>query len=162
PSSSASAPAFSGSTTIAISYSATDGGSGVDSVELWARAPGETSFARVATDTTNAGNFSYTAAVGDGSYAFYTVAVDKAGNREDLPASGDAVTVLDTQAPSSSGTAPASTRSTGITVSYGAADSGSGVDNVELWAQAPGENGFAKVATGGDGSFTYDAAAGDG
>ena len=41
----------------------------------------------MATDTTPgaSGTFSYTASGGDGTYGFFTVAVDKAGNREADP-----------------------------------------------------------------------------
>src|SRR5207248_9953284 len=98
---------------------------------------------------------------GDGSYAFYTVAVDKAGNREDAPATADSTTLLDQQAGSSSATSPQYSTSRTITVSYSASDRGAGVDEVELWAQAPGECAFAKVATANDSSFTYQAT-GDG
>src|SRR5207253_2815285 len=163
PASSASAPVVSSSSSISVSYSAADSGSGVDKVELWAEAPGETAFAKVATDTNGSGSFTYQAA-GDGSYAFYTVAVDKAGNREDAPSAADTTTLVDTHAAGSSATSPAYSTSTSITVSYNASDSGSGVDKLELWAQTPSATGFTKVATDttGGGSFTYEAAAGDG
>src|SRR5207253_3152942 len=159
-SSSASAPQSSASSTITISYGAADSGSGVDTVELWAATPSAGGFSKVATDTSGTGSFTYDATAGDGSYAFYTVAVDKAGNREDAPGTADATTLLDTHAPTSSASAPQSSSSSSISVSYSAADSGSGVDKVELWAEAPGETAFAKVATdtNGSGSFTYQAA----
>src|SRR5205085_2547925 len=49
--------------------------------------------------------FSYTATAGDGTYSFYTLATDKAGNVEPIPTSADEsvrvqTTVLDTAAPS--------------------------------------------------------------
>src|SRR5205823_5722645 len=111
PSSTATSPQYSASTAIARSYTADGGGSGVDKVELWAEAPGETAFAKVATDTTGSGSFTYQAA-GDGSYAFYTVGVDKVGNREGAPATADATTLVDTHAPSSIASSPASSTST--------------------------------------------------
>src|SRR5207248_2598638 len=46
--------------------------------------------------------FSYTAIEGDGTYTFYTVATDKAGNVEATPAADADSTVLDTVAPSAS------------------------------------------------------------
>src|SRR5207237_222526 len=159
--SSATSPRYSTSNTFSVSYSAGDAGSGVDKVELWAQAPGETAFAKVA--TSGDGSFSYTAAAGDGSYSFYTVAVDRAGNREDAPGAADATPLLDTQGASSTASSPAFSTSGTIGVSYNATDAGSGVDKVELWAEAPGETSFSKVAadtTGG--SFTYAATAGDG
>src|SRR5207302_1823377 len=118
---------------------------------------------QVATDTTGSGSFSYSALAGDGSYAFYTVAVDRTGNREGTPSTADATTLLDTHAPASSASAPVVSSSSSISVSYSAADSGSGVDKVELWVQATGESSFSEVAsepTGG--SFAYYATAGDG
>src|SRR5439155_11763918 len=96
------------------------------------------------------GSFSYTAAAGDGSYSFYTKALDKAGNYETAPASADTTTLLDTQPPTSSATSPQYSTPTAISVSYRANDPGanaSGLDKVELWAKAPGESAFSKVAT---------------
>src|SRR5207237_1417859 len=166
PSSSAGAPAHSTSTTLTVTYSASDLGSGLDKVELWAHAPGAAGFSNVATDSSPAGggSFSYATSAGDGSYGFYTVAVDKAGNREVVPANADATTLVDTQSPASGARTPPSSSSSTIAVSYTASDSGSGVDRVELWAQAPGETSFSKAATdtSGGGSFSYTAAAGDG
>src|SRR5207244_10645283 len=76
PSSSASSPQYSTSSAIAVTYSASDTGSGLGSVELWAKAPGAGSFSKVATESTPGatGSFSYTAAAGDGDYGHYTVA----------------------------------------------------------------------------------------
>src|SRR5207244_4817312 len=97
PTSHASSPTYSTSTTITVSYTASDVGSGLDKVELWAQAPGDAGFSKIDTDSTPgaSGSFSYSAA-GDGSYGFYTVAVDKAGNREAAPAAADTTTLLDT------------------------------------------------------------------
>src|SRR5206468_1414603 len=106
PISAASSPALSSSTTIQVDYSAADDSpsSGLDKVELYAKAPGDSAYAKVATDSspTSAGSFSYHAAAGDGTYRFYTVAIDKAGNAETAPASADSQTLLDTVKPSSS------------------------------------------------------------
>src|SRR5439155_320299 len=126
PTSSASSSAYSSSTTMVVSYTASDTGSGLDKVELWAQAPGAGSFSKVATDAAPgaSGSFSYTASVGDGSYSFYTVAVDKAGNREDAPTSADTSTLVDTVAPVSSASSPAYSTSTTISVSYAASDAG--------------------------------------
>ena len=107
PSSSASSPQSSNSTTITASYSAADNGSssGLASVELWAKRPGESSYSKAATDTAPAstGSFSYNASAGDGSYSFYTIAVDNAANREAAPANPDSSTQLDTAAPATGG-----------------------------------------------------------
>jgi hypothetical protein len=83
---------------IPVTYTADDGsGTGVDKVELWAQAPGDTSFSNVATDTTpDSPSFSYNPTAGDGTYFFYTVAVDKMGNRETPPSGADTRTQITT------------------------------------------------------------------
>jgi hypothetical protein len=166
PSSSASAPALTNAATIRVDYTARSTGSALAKVELYARTPGG-GFAKVATDAAPAasGHFSYTAAAGDGAYDFYTLAYDRAGNLEPAPAGADATTTLDQSAPSSSASAAARTNAATIQVDYSAADTGSGLAKVELYAREPG-GAFAKVATDAAptaaGHFSYTAAAGDG
>src|SRR5207253_6604771 len=161
PSSSASSPQYSSSTAITVTYSASDTGSGLGSVELWAKAPGAGSFSKVATDSTPGatGSFGYTAAAGDGDYGFYTVAVDKAGNREAAPGAADTTTLLDTVKPMSSASSPAYSSSSTITVTYAASDAGSGLDKVELWVKGPTDLTYSKAATdttpGATGGFNY-------
>jgi hypothetical protein len=172
PDSSANSPALSSSTIIQVDYSANDSSpsSDLDKVELYAKAPGESGFTKVATDSTPAatGSFNYSASAGDGTYGFYTVATDEAGNSEVAPASADSTTLLDTAKPDSSASSPALSSSTTIQVDYSASDSSpsSDLDKVELYAKAPGESGFSKVATdsspSSSGSFSYHATAGDG
>jgi hypothetical protein len=168
PSSSASAPATAASGPVAITYSADDGsGTGVASVELWAKAPGDSGYSLAGTDGSPASpSFTYTPSAGDGTYSFYTVAVDALGNREAAPATPDAQTVLDTTAPSSSASAPATSGAGSIRITYTAGDgSGTGVASVELWAQPPGYTSFTKVATDStpdSPSFDYTPSAGDG
>ena len=86
--SSAVAPQDSASTTITVDYAASDPGaspSGLGEVQLWAKVPNELGYSEVASYTAPLvhGSFSYAAFAGDGTYSFYTVAVDKAGNAED-------------------------------------------------------------------------------
>jgi hypothetical protein len=168
PSSSASAPAVSASNALRVSYAATDGGSGLARVELYAKAPGQSAYTKVATDSTPgaSGSFNYTAAAGDGSYSFYTIATDKAGNVQAAPSTPDATTALDATAPSSSASSPAVSATNTVTVSYTARDSGSGLARVELYAKAPGQTSYTKVATdstpGPSGTFNYTATNGDG
>jgi hypothetical protein len=253
PSSQAASAASANSTAIAVTYSAADGGSGLAAVELWAKAPGAGAYAKAATDSSPgaSGSFSYTAAAGQGTYSFYTRALDNAANYEPAPSVPDSSTVLDTTppettidsgpagatgdptptfgfsssepgsgfqcrldtasfascssplttatlpdgphsfevratdaaantdptpaqraftvdtaAPSSQAASAASANSTAIAVTYSAADGGSGLAAVELWAKAPGAGAYAKAATdsspGASGSFSYTAAAGQG
>src|SRR5204863_4670131 len=116
--------------------------SALDKVELYAKAPGDSDYSKVATDSSQAatGSFSYHAAAGDGTYGFYTVATDNAGNAEAAPASADSQTLVDTKAPSSSATSPALSNTTTIQVDYTATDDSpsSSLDKVELYVKAPG------------------------
>src|SRR5207245_1195300 len=108
PSSSASSPQYSSSSAITVSYSASDTASRLGSVELCAKAPGAGSFCRAATGATPRATRTCgsTEPAGEGEYGFYTVAVDKAGNRESAPATADSTTLLDTSVPSSSASSP--------------------------------------------------------
>jgi hypothetical protein len=168
PSSQATAPASSSATAITVGYTAAGDGSALQRVDLYASGPGASGYTLAASDTSPSasGSFSYDAGGGDGSYRFYTVATDAAGAVEAVPSSPDAITLVDTIAPSSAATAPATALTTAITVSYTAADSGSGLQRVDLYAQAPGETRFTLAASDtapqSSGSFAYVAAAGDG
>src|SRR4029078_4512234 len=107
PPSSASSPTYSTSTSITVTSTASDPDkngvhSGLAKLELYAKAPAATSYTVYATDS-GAGidnTFTYTATV-DGTYSFYTVATDTAGNVEAAPASFDSATFVDTREPDS-------------------------------------------------------------
>src|SRR5439155_312022 len=137
----------------------------------WAKAPGELAYSEVARYTAPlaSGSFSFAALAGDGSYSFYTVSADEAGNVEAAPASADATTLLDTVAPTSAASSAHYSTSTTISVAYTASDPGysaSGLDKVELWVKTPGASEYAKAMTAAtpsaSGSFSYAATAGDG
>ncbi len=170
PTSAASSPATTNSTSFSVSYTASDsGGSGLAEVDLYAQAPGQSSYSKVASDTSgsSSGSFSYTATAGQGTYSFYTIATDEAGNSETAPSSPETTTLLDTTPPTSAASSPATTNSTSFSVSYTASDSGgSGLAEVDLYAQAPGQSSYSKVASNtsgsSSGSFTYTATAGQG
>ncbi|TML36992.1 MAG: hypothetical protein E6G29_02885 [Actinobacteria bacterium] len=170
PTSRASAPTLTNSTSIRIDYTADGTGSPLDRVELYLKAPGHTDFSKTATyasPATTGGHFDYTATAGDGDYAFYTVAYDKARNVEAPPGAPDATTTLDTAAPTSSASGATAIDASSIQVDYTADGTGSALDKVQLYAQAPGETGFSKVATDSSpaatgGHFDYTATAGDG
>jgi hypothetical protein len=97
PSSVAASPASTNSTSITVTYTASDGGSGLAAVELWAKAPGAGGYAKAATDSSPgaSGSLSYTAAAGQGTYSFYTRALDGAANYEAAPGAPDSSTVLE-------------------------------------------------------------------
>src|SRR5205807_7324823 len=102
--------------------------------------PSDSGYAKVATASapTASGTFSYTAGKGDGSYSFYTVATDKAGNVEAAPSSADTTTQSDTAAPTSSASSPQYAGSGGVTVTYTARESGVWGATVDLCAKGPG------------------------
>ncbi|HKP88613.1 MAG TPA: alpha/beta hydrolase [Thermoleophilaceae bacterium] len=96
PSSEAHSTGATVSTTIGVDYTAEDAGSGLERVELYARAPGESGYAPAATapGAQPSGSFEYRAVAGPGDYSFYAVAYDAAGNSEAPAASPEAVTEL--------------------------------------------------------------------
>src|SRR5205823_6863645 len=96
PRSTAPSPSATLSRSLTIGYSASDGGSGLAQVDVYAKAPGQSSYTKVASDTSPgaSGSFSYTAAAGDGSDSFYTGATDAAGNTEAAPNSPDETTLV--------------------------------------------------------------------
>jgi len=117
PTSSAAAPASTTSTAVPVTYTASDpqgpaprvhDPAGIVQVDLYAKAPGQAAFAKVASVAGGAasGTFAYTASAGLGTYAFETVATDAAGNAEALPAAPDATTVLTAPAAPSKTAAP--------------------------------------------------------
>lgn len=83
-------------TTFAVSFTAVDGGSGTNTVELFYNFEGG-AFNSAGVHT--ASPISFTANDGDGLYGFYTVATDSVGNIEASPAVPDATTQVDTTAP---------------------------------------------------------------
>src|SRR5439155_1530348 len=136
PSSSASAPALASSSLWTVSYAAADpgaGASGLQEVDLWAKAQGDSAYSRVGSVGLPhpIGTFRYPVTAGPGSHRFSTAAIDKAGNAE-APASAPdgATTVVDTVPPVSSASAPALTSSSAWTVSYTAADPGTGASGL--------------------------------
>ncbi|TMK67918.1 MAG: hypothetical protein E6G53_01535, partial [Actinobacteria bacterium] len=127
PTSSASAPASSASP-VRVDYTAADTGSGLGKVELYVKRPGDSAFAKVATDTApgSSGHFDYAPSAGDGSYGFYTIAYDAAGNAEAAPTSADATTSVDVTAPRVTVTQPANGSTTDLMTFSGATGTASG------------------------------------
>ncbi|MCK4546161.1 MAG: hypothetical protein KAW17_01855 [Candidatus Eisenbacteria sp.] len=142
PSSSVEAlPTYQTSLTFDVSYSTSDGTSGVASVELFYNVDGG---AYSSYGTFTSGPISFTAG-GDGTYGFYTIATDNAGNVEDPPASPpDASTIVDTTPPDvpDMTAEPTFTAGTSNTVSW-TDESGSGA--VSYYAECATDAGFANV-----------------
>jgi hypothetical protein len=133
-------------------------------VELWARPPGAGAFAKVATDSSPSasGSFAYTAAAGDGSYAFYTRATDAAGNYEEAPTSADATTLVepqqDTTPPDTTITAGPSgpTSDATPTFSFSSSESGSSFEcRIDSATFAPCSSPYTTTALS-DGSHSFE------
>jgi hypothetical protein len=73
-------------------------------------------------------------------------AIDSAGNVDQTPAKRSIR--IDTHAPSSTASSPATTRRSPFNVTYTASDPSpsTGISRVELWARRPGDAKFSKVA----------------
>jgi len=98
PESTSTSPAARAGNKTPITYTV-EGGAEVETVDLYAKAPGKAAFSKVATDSSPDGAFTYRATAGDGTYAFYTVATDVLGAVEAAPTSADTKTRVDTVAP---------------------------------------------------------------
>ena len=175
PTSLASSPAYSTSTTFTVTYTASDplmdsSASGLNKVELYMQGPGDLTFAFIGTDNTPNATPDFEVTVGaDGQYRFYTIATDAAGNVEAAPVSADTTTFVDSAPPISAATSPAYDTDGAFTVSYTANDPGSnpsGLASVKLYVDGPGAGGYVLAATDStptaSGSFSFTAAEGDG
>ncbi len=131
-----SLPAAVSTTILNVPFTKNDVGSGVASVELWGRfqAAGQSNW----TDwhqrgSASASPFSASLDQGNGRYEFYTVATDGAGNRESVPASADAFTVLDDGSPSTAiAPQPATTNGGSVNLTYSVGP-GTPAASVEIW-----------------------------
>jgi len=138
------------SSLVILGFTASDGGSGIASVEVWV-ATG-TSFLLQGTFTSSPVAFQ---AVGDGTYRFYTVARDLAGNVEAAPATADATILIDTTPPVTVAQAqPAWTTSPSVTLGLTATDGLSGVDHTEYRIDGLAWTLGATVTVTGDGVHT--------
>src|ERR1035437_3314233 len=148
--------------TVTITFVSSDNtnGSGLAGVDLYQRytVPGGTpaSYSKILTGATSP--VMVTLSSGDGTYQFYTLARDVAGNVEAPPSSPDATTVLDTTPPTSSASAlAAGVKSTTLSVPFTASDVATSATSVQLWQRytAPGgtpSGAYSKVGTPGSGA----------
>src|SRR4051812_28091238 len=171
PQSAAQPPAFATGPSFDVPYTASDDslGLGLAHVDLYVKTPDDLTFSTLPVEsdaTPDSPVFTYTPTAGDGRYAFYTVAVDNAGNSEPQKLTEDGATTVDSTAPTSSASAPATSKAGPIPIAYSADDgSGSGVASVELWAKGPADSGYGLVntdSTPDSPSFSYDPTQGDG
>ena len=125
-------------TTAVFSLNATaSDANGIQEVELWYRHGESGSYAlhSTATAAPYGFNFDSTATGGDGTYSFYSIAVDIAGNVEAPPAGNDTWTILDSTPPALSVTSPAEGQfvtSSTVQATWEGSDSGTGIQKFEV------------------------------
>ena len=118
---------------VPIYYVASDSASGVLSVRLYYKYNGGSWQDSGSSQSQPSGTFYFNPPDGAGTYEFYTIATDNAGNVEQLPAGGSQTVLYDLEPPSSAATGPLYTNVPDIDVEYTATDDLSGVDAVWLW-----------------------------
>src|SRR5207248_2892368 len=160
PSSGATSAQFDNTGTISVDAHASDASpsSGVSSVDLYVKKPGDSSFSLAHTNSDGRARKSDAEATTEGkpvngSYAFYTIAHDKAGNDEAAKSSAETTTLEDTAAPSSGATSAQFDNTGTISVDAHASDASpsSGVASVDLYVKKPGDSSFSLAHTNSDG-----------
>src|SRR5207302_9211430 len=123
PSSGATSAQFDNTGTISVDAHASDASpsSGVASVDLYVKKPGDSSFSLAHTNSDGSSSFNYTVPTTEGkpvngSYAFYTIAHDKAGNDEAAKSAAETSTLEDTVAPAATDDVPAAYVNHNVTV----------------------------------------------
>ena len=135
PTSTCSSPAFYAQSPIPVEFDASDETSGIASVALWFKKDGGSWTFYDSKGGQNQGTFGFVPN-GEGIYAFYTIAKDKAQNEEQPPSQPDCTTTYDTTRPGSQCQAPQYANSSPVSVTFQSADEGgSGVAKVELYWQ---------------------------
>ncbi len=132
PTSSCDSPQYDKDVPIQVNYQADgDGGAGIQKVELYYRFEGDEYhlFGDVPDET---GCFDFDAIAAPGTYGFYTIAYDDAGNVEDPPGEPDSETLFDNVAPTSACTSPEFVTGGTIAVTFVAADAHSGIAQLDL------------------------------
>jgi endoglucanase len=135
------APRWSNSSPITVSYSGVQDASGLKEVRLWVKkgATGTWQDAGLPPATTASGSFSYPVAGAEDTYYFALRAEDNASNLSPVPSgSSAAATTYDTTAPNpgTASTTTPSTRTSPLTITYtGVTDSLSGLKEVRLWVK---------------------------
>src|SRR5205807_2380188 len=131
PSSGATSPQLDNGGTIAVDAHASDPSpsSGLASVDLYVKKPGDSGFELAHTNSDGSSSFSYTVPTKEGkpvngSYSFYTIAHDKAGNDEGAKSAAESSTLEDTVAPTTTDNVPAAYVNHDVTVTLSASDTG--------------------------------------
>ncbi len=134
PESSASCQDSSNSSPIDVDFTASDALTGVDETALWYRYEGGAWTDSGQTLTGDAGTFPFDLTDGEGTYEFYTISTDEAGNVESAPGSADCSVFYDCTAPvSSCDCSPWVSVREWIYVWFTASDNLAGLDSITLW-----------------------------
>jgi hypothetical protein len=96
----AGAPSASDVKTFRVPVGYSDGGTGVTGVSLYAKDPTASGYSLVSTNsfaasTSGTSTFTYVAAAGTGTYSFYAIGTDSAGNVAATPGSAQSATLFD-------------------------------------------------------------------
>jgi len=150
-SSSCNCPGYSTLASIMVEFCASDDGSGVSLTSLWYRA-GDSEFVDSGLAMTGDSSvFEFVATDGEGTYEFYTIAIDRAANPEGPPVTPDASCLLDQTAPRSSCASPGLANVSPLAVLFASEDALSGVSHTKLFFKfEDGEWGHSGLVETGD------------
>ena len=164
PASSCSSPTYSTSSPITVTFTASDGRSGVATTKLYYSFNGGEYEYSGYQSSGSSGSFSFNPPDGDGTYQFYTISIDNAGNEEEPPGSADTTTIYDTAKPESSCSSPTYANSSPLTIEFTASDSGSGVSTTKLYYSFNGGDYSysGQEQSGTSGSFSFSLTEGEG
>ncbi|MBN1591697.1 MAG: hypothetical protein JW941_00450 [Candidatus Coatesbacteria bacterium] len=140
PSTSCVGPEVTNSTTIEVTFTATDDGpSGMKETGLWFSYEAAEFIYSGLSKSGASGVFAFETPSGEGRYDFYTVGLDKAGNSETHPDEADCSTLVDLSPPASVASCPPWGNEFPVRVEFYEIDSeASGVEQVELFASIDG------------------------
>ncbi|MCD6327696.1 PQQ-like beta-propeller repeat protein, partial [bacterium] len=122
-----------GSEPIPVYYMASDAVSGIANVSLYYRFNGGAWIDSVLSDTGTEGEYVFSPPHGAGTYEFYTIAEDNAGNVELAPTDDFHSALYDLQKPSSYAVGPLYTAVPDIALEYAASDDLGGIAVVGVW-----------------------------
>ncbi len=152
PVSSASAVTDQGAVAFDIAFISNDAGIGTETVELFANFDGGPFTSQ---GTSGISPISFTAASGQGTYGFFTVAVDSLGNTEINPGSLQSSCVLDLTAPESSVSALAEYQNNGVfNITATGTDNLVGIETYELFYSLDAGP-WTSAGPAGDGVFSF-------
>ena len=129
-------PGFTNVPSVDAAYTATDADAGVLAVEVWQRYRASStaawsSWSLIATGS--ASPITVALGLGDGDYEMYSIAIDRAQNREAAPAARDVAITLDRVPPITQVEPLPATSSGSPPIPFTASDDRSGISTVELW-----------------------------